>query len=163
MESAMKRILIPVDFSPVTHAVLESATTIATACDAKIFLVHVAPAFVRDLKKVKIPQHERDFVAHMLREEHRDLQALAEDLTKRQCDAEALLVEGDGAVEKILDEARRLHADLIIVGSHGHGRLYDMLIGSTCEGILREARIPVMIVPAATKAADHDEAAAATE
>ena len=126
---------------------LELAATLATAAGAKIFLVHVAPAFVPDLRKVKVPQHERDLVAHKLREEHREIQALAERLSERGCDVEPLLVEGHGTVEKILDEAERLHADLIVVGSHGHGRLYDMLIGSVSEGVLRKARVPVAIVP----------------
>ena len=156
----MKRILVPVDFSSVTQVVMEVATTIATACRARIFLVHVAPPFVPDLKKVRVPQHERDLLAHKLREEHRDLQVLAESLTKRQCDVEPLMVEGHGIVEKILDEAQRRRADLIVVGSHGHGKLYEMLIGSTCEGILHQARVPVLIVPAAaTEAAEHESAA----
>ena len=88
---------------------------------------------------------------------------MAERLTKRNCDAEALMVEGHGTVEKILDESRRLKADLIITGSHGHGRLYDMLVGSISEGILRKARMPVLIVPAAAAEAEEwDEAAATT-
>ncbi|NNF43912.1 MAG: universal stress protein [Phycisphaerales bacterium] len=144
----MKTVLVPVDFSPVTKAVLDAATTIASAVGAKIFLVHVAPVFVPDLKNVRVPQHERDFVAHKLREEHRDLQGLSEDLAKRGCDVEALMVEGHGTVEKILDEATRLDADLIVAGSHGHGRLYDMIVGSVSEGILRKAKVPVLVVPA---------------
>lgn len=143
----MKKILVPVDFSAVTDNVLETAATIAAACGARIYLVHVAPVYVADLKKVRVPQHERDFIAHKMREEHRELQALAERLAARGCDAEALMVEGHGIVEKILDEAGRLQVDLIVAGSHGHGKLYDMLLGSTCEGVLRKAGIPVLIVP----------------
>jgi nucleotide-binding universal stress UspA family protein len=144
----MQRILVPVDFSPVTDAVLETTRAIACACGAKVFLVHVAPAFVADLKTVKVPQHERDFLAHKLREEHRDLQALAERLADAGCETEPLMVEGEGTVQKIVEEAERLEADLIVAGSHGHGKLYDMLVGSICEGILRKASIPVLIVPA---------------
>jgi nucleotide-binding universal stress UspA family protein len=143
----MKRILVPVDFSSVTKDVLDVVTTVAKACGATVFLVHVAPPFVADLKTVHVPKKERDFVAQMLRDEHRDLQHLAEELERAGLEVEPLLVEGHGIVEKILDEAERRHADLIIVGSHGHGRLFDMLIGSTPEGILRKTRVPVLIVP----------------
>jgi len=153
----MKTILVPVDLSPVTEAVLDAATTIAVACGARIYLVHVAPAMDPELKNVPVPQHDRDTVAHMLREEHRDLQALAQKLAKRNCEAEALMVEGHGTVDKILDEAERLEADLIVVGSHVHGRLYDMLLGSVSEGILRKSRLPVLVVPPATgRAAGQD-------
>ena len=144
----MKRIIVGVDFSPVTAAVLDTAATIATSGGCKLYLVHVAPAFVADLKTVRVPQHERDFIAHMLREEHRDLQALAKELGQEGCDVESLMVEGDKPVEKILDEAHRLKADLIVVGSHGHGPSYNMLVGSISEGILRKAHTPVLIVPA---------------
>ena len=144
----MKRILVGVDFSAVTTAVLDTAATIATAGGCKLYLVHVAPAFVADVKTVRVPQNERDLLAHKLREEHRNLQSLAKALGEKGCDVESLMVEGDGPVEKILDEAQRLPADLIVVGSHGHGPIYNMLVGSVSEGILRKARTPVLIVPA---------------
>lgn len=144
----MKRILVAVDFSPVTAAVLDTTAAIATAGGCKVYLVHVAPAFVADIKTVRVPQHERDFIAHKLRDEHRDLQALATELGEKGCDVEPLMVEGDKVVTKILDEARRLEADLIVVGSHGHGPVYDILVGSISEGILRKAPTPVLVVPA---------------
>jgi len=143
----MKRILAPVDFSPVTEAVVATVEIIAKACQSKIFLIHVAPELDPALKNVQVPQHDRDTVAHMLRKEHRDLQGFAENLTEHQCDAEALMVEGHGTVEKILDEAHSLQVDLIVLGSHGHGKLHHMLLGSTSEGILRKTSIPVLIVP----------------
>ena len=144
----MKRIIAGVDFSPVTTAVLDTAATIATGVGCKLYLVHVAPAFVADLKTVRVPQHERDFIAHELREEHRQLQALARELSQKGCDVESLMVEGDSTVEKILDEAQRLEADLIVVGSHGHGAIYNLLVGSTSEGLLRKSAAAVLIVPA---------------
>ncbi|MHC5113214.1 MAG: universal stress protein [Planctomycetota bacterium] len=144
----IKRILVPVDFSPVTDAVTKVAMEIAAKCDATVVLLHVAPAFVADVKTVEVPQHERDFLAGKLREEHRDLQALAEELASGGTDVEPLMVECHGTVEKIVEEADRLDADLIVAGSHGHGRIYDLLVGSICEGILRTAKVPVLIVPA---------------
>ena len=144
----MKNIMVPIDFSPVTRPVLETVETLANACQSKVLLVHVAPAMSPELKEIPGPQPQRDIVAHMLRDEHRKLQNLAGDLRKRGCDAEALLVEGHRIIEKILDEARRLQADLIVMGSHGHGKVFDLLVGSTCEGVLRRAGIPMLIVPA---------------
>jgi nucleotide-binding universal stress UspA family protein len=158
----MKQILVPVDFSPVTHSVLDTVATIALACQSKVFLVHVAPALSPELRRIPVPQKHRDIVAHALRDEHRQLQDLAGELTKRGCEAHALLVEGHRAVEKILDEAQRLEADLIVMGSHGHGKLFDLLLGSTCEGVLRRAGIPMLIVPAVPTMADkagHADAA----
>jgi nucleotide-binding universal stress UspA family protein len=152
----MKKTLVPVDFSPVTSPVLDAVETLAKACKSKVFLVHVAPALSPELRDIPVPQNQRDIVAHMRRDEHRKLQELADGLTKRGCETEALLVEGHRTVEKILDEVRRLKADLIVMGSHGHGKVFDLLVGSTCEGVLRRTRVPTLIVPAASAGAEED-------
>jgi len=37
--------------------------------------------------------------------------------------------------------------NLLVVGSHGHGAVYDLLVGSICNGLLKRAAIPVLVVP----------------
>ena len=62
---------------------------------------------------------------------------------------------GDGApaaqgptIETIIEEAGRLKVDMIVVGSHGHGAMYQLLVGSVSEGVLHRATCPVLVVPA---------------
>jgi len=50
-------------------------------------------------------------------------------------------------VDKILREAREQNAGLIVMGSHGHGALYELLIGSVTQGVMKSAQCPVVIVP----------------
>ena len=57
-----------------------------------------------------------------------------------------ILLEGD-PVDKIIYEATRLEPRLIVVGSHGHGALHGLLMGSVSTGILRKTRCPVLVVP----------------
>jgi nucleotide-binding universal stress UspA family protein len=87
------------------------------------------------------------FLEDKARTDHRSLDQLAEDVLQRRCECEPLLVRGY-VVEKILSEAKRLGADMIVMGAHGHGRLHDMLVGSTTEGVLHKSPVPVLIVPA---------------
>ena len=89
----------------------------------------------------------RQQVAHEYRTEHHQVAALAESLAARGVAATPLLVQGS-TVDMILAEADRLHADLIVVGSHGHGAVYDILVGSVSEGVVRRANLPVLVVPA---------------
>jgi nucleotide-binding universal stress UspA family protein len=56
------------------------------------------------------------------------------------------MAQGD-PVKTILKEAKRLDAELIVVGSHGHGMMFDALVGSISAGILRKSLIPVLVVP----------------
>ena len=48
-------------------------------------------------------------------------------------------------------EAVTCGADYIVMGSHGHTPLYDLLVGTTTHGVLKNARCPVVIVPARPK------------
>jgi nucleotide-binding universal stress UspA family protein len=61
-------------------------------------------------------------------------------------DAAAFTIQGP-AVEMILREARNQNAGLIIMGSHGHGALYELLIGSVTQGVMKDAHCPVVVVP----------------
>ena len=82
----------------------------------------------------------------LLRREHRDVQALAEKLRADGLDATALLIRGP-TVETTLKEADNLKAELVVVGTHGHGAVYDVLIGSYSAGIIRRSKLPVLVVP----------------
>jgi nucleotide-binding universal stress UspA family protein len=143
----MRTILVPVDFSQATDAVIAWAADLAERTDGRLWLLHVAapdPAFVGFEAG---PEVVREGRARELRQEHRDLQARADALRAKGLDATALLVEGP-TVEKVLAEAQRLEADLIVMGSHGRGALSRALLGSVSEGVLRGAHCPVTILPA---------------
>ena len=47
-----------------------------------------------------------------------------------------------------MEQAKKLGADYIVMGSHGHTALYDLLVGSTTHGVLMRAACPVVITPA---------------
>ena len=56
------------------------------------------------------------------------------------------MIQG-GVADKLLDEARKLKAGWIILGSHGHGALHHALLGSVSQAIIKHAPCPVVIVP----------------
>jgi nucleotide-binding universal stress UspA family protein len=141
----MKNIIVAVDFSDSTPALLETAASLATAFSAKLWLVHVAapdPSFVGYAAG---PQSVRDSIAAGLRREHRLLQEYAEDLRADQIDTTALLVQGP-TVATLLAELARLDADHLVIGSHDHGVLYRKALGSISEAVLRKAPCPVTVV-----------------
>lgn len=79
-------------------------------------------------------------------DEHRRVRAHADKLREEGAEASALLIQGP-IIETVLSEAKCFEADLLIVGSHGFGALYDLLVGSSSRGILRDTDIPVLVVP----------------
>lgn len=141
-----ENILAPIDFSDATDAVVAKAAQLAKALDAKIWLIHATipePDFV----SYEVgPEYIRDSAARHLREEHKMLGQYQEKLRADGVDVTAMLVPGQ-AIDKILQEAQRLEAGWIVLGSHGHGSLYNLLAGSVCQGVVRKAPCAVVIVP----------------
>ncbi len=142
----MKTILASVDFSDVAPSVVKAAAELARFSGARLCLLHVASPEPDFVGYGPGPQTVRDAAARVYREKHRRLQTMESRLRKRKVDARALVVQGP-TVEKILREARRLHAGMIVMGSHGHGALHRVLVGSVAEGVLRKAPCPVLVVP----------------
>ena len=142
----MQNILVAVDFSNVTDNLLRQSGALAKAFSAKLWLIHVAAPDPDFVGYEAGPQTVRDQVAARLQTEHRQLQAQADALRAQRIEATPLLVQGQ-TVQTILSEAQRLNANLIVVGSHGHGALYRALVGTVAEGVLRKAPCPVLIVP----------------
>jgi nucleotide-binding universal stress UspA family protein len=62
--------------------------------------------------------------------------------------ADVAMIEARGRAvsDSILDDARRFRADLIVMGTHGRRGLNRLLLGSDAERVLREARMPVLLV-----------------
>lgn len=162
----MKRILVPVDFSPAMEGVLALACQMARAFDAELHLVHVReiaavpvfPAATIGYPGMGMPEMGMaggismvppGFVSEEVPNEKQtsQLEALAEDLTRQGI--RVSVHERDGTVvEEILTTAGEISANLIVMGSHGHGSVYNLLVGSVTEGILKAGRRPVLLVPA---------------
>lgn len=143
------RLLVPLDLSSATDRVLDAVRAVARdkAPGVEAWLLHVAepdPAFVGyEAGSAAV----RDQVAHEYRDEHRRVQALAEALRSEGIRATALTIRGPTAAT-ILAECQRLGAELIVMATHGRGAVFDLLVGSVSHAVLREARVPVLLVPA---------------
>ena len=142
----MKTILVPLDFSHASETVLAVVREMAASLGAKVWLIHIEPPEPAFVGYEPGPQHVRDAVAQEAQQNHRRLHDAQEGLQADSVDAEVLLIQGP-TVEKILSEADRLGADLIIMGSHGHGALFDLVVGSVSDGVIRKSPCPVVVVP----------------
>jgi nucleotide-binding universal stress UspA family protein len=146
----MRTILVAVDFSDTHDGVLATAAALARATGGTVHLIHVEPPDPDFVGYKPGPQYVRDSVAHRAMDHHERIQEDRDGLQARGLTAHSLVVQGP-TVSKIHEEARRLQADLIVAGSHGHGAVYDLLLGSVSQGILKHAPCPVLIVPHDTK------------
>lgn len=140
------KILAAVDFSPITEQVLQTLVQMAATLPAEVWLVHVAPPEPAFVGYEAGPDVVRGQVAAELHASHQKLQKLADRLRAGGVETTALQLQGK-TVETVISEANKLPASLIVLGSHGHGAVYNMLVGSVAEGIVRESNVPVLLVP----------------
>jgi nucleotide-binding universal stress UspA family protein len=158
----MKDILVAVDFSENTERMVGQAADLCKKLGGKLTIVHVtsdalqaayastqfyevAPEYVS--APLGDVERARDVCAEEYKREHKSLLNLSARLRDGGLDAQALLLKGEAA-ELILEQARDLGVDLIVMGSHGHGMLRKLLVGSVTEAVLRKAPCGVLVVPA---------------
>jgi len=160
----VKRILVPIDFSEVTPTVIDLARQFGKAFGAAIHLIHVkeltaAPApgsldyslagmsELAPMAGVPVPGFEPS--SEIIAENEVQKSQLAK--WQAEIDQEGIEVslhELTGLVaEQILNQADALAADVIIMGRHGHGAMYNLLVGSATKGVLKHSTRPVLLVP----------------
>ncbi len=143
----MKTILAPIDFSGATDAVVAEATALARSLDGRVVLLTVIqpPAITNEY--AALMDNLSEIVAAGEKNAANRLAVLEGDLRAAQIPVETVQVNG-APIRAIVDQAKKLGADYIVMGSHGHTALYDLLVGSTTHGVLMRATCPVVITPA---------------
>jgi nucleotide-binding universal stress UspA family protein len=157
----MKTILAPIDFSPASDGVVEHAIALARATDARLVLLHVVAPIPVAGADLALPVTGGEFEAAAEKSAERKLRQLQRSLHDAGVTSLVIQTVGD-ARPCILEEAKRLAADYIVMGSRGHSAFYDLLVGSTASGVLHEATRPVVIVPRGANKARAGDSAAAT-
>jgi len=140
-----KNIVLPIDFSELSLAALPWATRIATMLDARIHCIygvvetHVYAAFEGAV--IPMPTRE-ELVANaesaMNSFVDRHMQEPGQDPVQ-------IVVVGKPA-EVIVDYAKSIDAQMIVMTTHGHGGFKRLFLGSTTEAVLRNADCPVLSV-----------------
>ena len=142
----MKTVLAPVDFSAVTNRVIADAIKIARPLKGRIILLHVVPPplAIRNVlpavEDVKMRSHAAS------KEADQKLSDLKRAFQRRFPSIGLIHVIG-APVASIIQQARELEANYIVIGSHGHTAAYDMVMGSVASGVIKEAPCPVLVIP----------------
>lgn len=146
MSTEFKNIVVAVDFNDAVGKLLGFAEALALKFEAKIWVLHVADPDPDFVGYEPGPQYIRDFRADELRDEHKRLQKISDMFLDKKIESAALLIQGS-TVETVLNEAKKLHADLLIVGNHKHSFLHNLLSESVSLELLKNGNIPLLTVP----------------
>lgn len=146
----MKRIVVAVDLSEPSLRAVDLAADLAAMYDAELVLLTVGheiagpdPGMESYARMEHIREPVTALVLESLRERLADVRDRAAAKGARQISIDAFV--GDPA-EQILACADAMQADLIALGSRGHGRLVGLLLGSVAQKVATLAHCAVLVV-----------------
>lgn len=150
----MKKVLIALDYNPTAQQVAEAGFLLAKSMNADVILLHVItdPVFyiATDFPlmgfegNLEMYPTAIDNVEGLKNATLKFLNKSKEHLGDESI--QTLVKEGDFA-DAILDTAKELHVDIIVMGSHSKKWLENILVGSVTEKVLRHTLIPLYIIP----------------
>src|SRR5579883_2393179 len=133
------RILVPLDHSPADQIALSNAVTIAKMHQAQVVLLHV----------------EEDITSRMfgalsstaeIAEGQTYLSSIASSLEDQGITVSTAIRHGHSPAKEIVAAVEELHPDLVVMASHGHRGLKDLIFGTTINAVRHRIKVPLLIV-----------------
>ena len=138
------KILVAIDNSKYSEAAINGVANYFKPQATEIRILHVLTPIVLSA----LPQMSRGY-APELEEQAKEARAFVDKYAQKlRADGYTVdaLVESGEVRECIIDSAARWHADLILLGSHGHKGMGRLLLGSVAESVVRHAACSVLVV-----------------
>jgi nucleotide-binding universal stress UspA family protein len=151
----MKKVLIALDYNPTAQKVVEVGFSMAKSMNAEVILLHVITDPVLYASSgyspimgfpgyIDVGPLQLDSVDGLKNASLQYLDKSRQHLGDKTI--QTIVKEGDFA-DSILETAKELHADIIVVGSHSRKWLENIVMGSVTEKVLHHTSIPLFIVP----------------
>lgn len=144
LQFQIKRILVPVDFSEHSQKALRYALAFASQFGAEVALVHIVEQMVYPGDWMYPPLAVTDFATEKREQVIAKLRALDEGSGVKTHH----IVRLGRAWQEVIEIAKEMKSDMIILATHGYTGLKHVLLGSVAEKILRHAPCPVLSVRA---------------
>ena len=143
---AYHNILVPVDGSETSHAAVEKAVEFAKAFGSKITVVQALVLDPYIAAEYISASQTNDLIERARTSIEESLAAAKAKFNEQGIEVETKLLEGQVIHREIIRAAEELHADLIIIGSHGRTGFKKLFLGSVAQSLLGESHVPVLIV-----------------
>ena len=138
-------IVVSVDFSTVSKSLINTVVDIANPKDV-IHLLHVIepnPEFVGfEVGPASVNQQ----IEQELQQKQNKMHQYALLLEQQGYTVKQMQLDGVTA-DEIIAYASQVKAKMIMLGRHGHSAIYNILVGSVAEIVLKRSPIPVLLVP----------------
>jgi manganese transport protein len=132
-------ILVPIDHSEADHEALGNALALARMHDSRIILLHVEEGVTSQmfgsLSSTAEITEGQDYLAHIV-----------SSLRNQNVDVDVVVRHGNNPAKQIAAAVKEVQPDLVIMASHGHRGLKDLIFGTTINSVRHRVKVPLLIV-----------------
>lgn len=143
------RVIVAIDFSEISKKQIECVNKLKEAGCTEAVLVSVIeePTLEESVEVCEFEDEDfnlciKDVEEKLKKNREKKLEKLAENLHVNY----KIDVRFGKPFKEILNSAKENDANLIIMGSHGRGKIEELLVGSVTENVIRHSHIPVLVV-----------------
>ena len=141
-----KRILVPTDGSDITSKAITTSIALAKSVGAQLYTISVKEPFPYSAISEMQPTPPQEFFDAQERIASKRVQHVVELSAAAGLVCQGHTVEALHPWEAIIDHAKRLECDLLVMASHGRRGVSALLLGSETQKVLTPSKVPVLIV-----------------
>ncbi len=144
----MKTILFPTDFSNNANHASENAGMVAKRMNANVVLLNVYT--IPTISEYQLPNEIENFINQNKRQAQVNLEEFTKTFLKNtglQPERVSTRVEYGYVADKIVDTARAMQADMIVMGTRGASDFLDRWLGTNAQKVMKHSECPVWIIP----------------
>jgi len=134
-----RRIVVPLDHSSLDRLALSHAAGLAAGTGARLYLLHVEEGVTSQIYGAESSTAEVE--AGRLY-----LNGVVQSLSEMDIEVETAIRHASNPHKEIVRYAREVHADLLVMGAHGHGGIKDLIFGNTINPVRHRLNIPILVV-----------------
>jgi len=136
---AYRRILVPLDHSPLDRIALGHAAALASKSNGRLYLLHVEEGVTSQVYGSESSTAEVEAGREYL-------DSLVDSLGEMKIEVERTIRHGSNPRREIVRYAREIKPDLLVMGAHGHGGIKDLIFGTTINPVRHQLNIPILVV-----------------
>ena len=141
-----RHILLPVDGSATARLALDKALSLAKAFDSDVTLIYVIDPYAFTGVGTDFSYGQAEYISAARDEAQEAIETARQVFESNGVAVKSSVVEAHSTYQAILDAAQAVHADLIVMGSHGRHGLKKLVLGSITSQVLSHAHLSVLVV-----------------
>ena len=141
-----KHILVPVDGSETAKLAVDKAIGLAKAFDSRVTVIYVIDPYPFTGVGTDFAYGHAEYLSAATAEANTAIHAARSAMEQAAVKVDSSVVESHAPWRGVVQTAKAVQADLIVIGSHGRSGLEKLVLGSVTQAVLAHTHLPVLVV-----------------